>query len=203
MGVLLQLVVLAVGVRLPAGQPAPQLEALTFEGNPWSQQLTGRVTIVDFFATWCPHCRESLAGYARLKQARDVQVIIVDVEEEPAFVVQFFAHNSLPGGVSLLLDPTGAASRTWRVTGFPTAYLIDQNGVIRGSWSGWGEGSLHRLVEEIDDLQRPAPSASSTPRTPAAVRGPKRPAPRAKQKVPARATTLDERARQMGVEVIR
>jgi thiol-disulfide isomerase/thioredoxin len=194
-GPLLQLVVMAAGLRLSAGAPAPRLEALTFEGNAWSEQLAGRVTIVDFFATWCPHCRESLAGYARLKATRDVRVIIVDVEEEPALVGRFFVDHPPPEGVGVLLDPTGAARRAWGVTVFPTAYLIDQSGVIRGSFSGWGDSSGHRLAKQIDALQRPVSAAPPPTTSGPPARGKQRPVPRA--------TTLDERARQMGVEVIR
>ena len=94
---------------IPAGKPAPTLEARTLEDRAWSETLTGQVTIVEFFATWCPHCRRSLAGYHALAAARQVRLIIVDVGEEPALVQAFFARNPPPPNAGVLLDPTDRA----------------------------------------------------------------------------------------------
>jgi thiol-disulfide isomerase/thioredoxin len=184
---LLQVLMLAANMRIPNGQPAPRLQAMTFEGTSFSGRISGKVTVVDFFATWCPHCRDSLAGYQRLKEARDVRVIIVDTQEDPALVARFFTDRPPPGGVGVLLDPSGAASHAWGVTSYPTAYLIDQNGIIRGSFSGWGEDSARHLAERIDVLQRMAA----------------RPRGRKKAAITTGAPSHDERARQLGVEVIR
>src|SRR4051812_1328821 len=69
---------------IPAGRPAPTLEGQTLEGRPWTANLTGEITIVEFFATWCPKCRQSLPDHHALAAARQVRLIIVDVDEEPA-----------------------------------------------------------------------------------------------------------------------
>jgi thiol-disulfide isomerase/thioredoxin len=147
------------GLLVPAGRPAPYLEGQTLEGNTWGAELTGQVTIVEFFASWCPHCRRSLPGYRALVAERRVQLIIVDVEEEPALVREFFTDNPPPPGTGILVDPEGHIRRRWGVAGLPAAFLIDQTGTVRASFAGWGDDTVRRLARKIDDLNKPPPAA--------------------------------------------
>jgi thiol-disulfide isomerase/thioredoxin len=186
---------------VPAGQPAPYLEGKTLEGNSWGASLTGQITIVEFFATWCPHCRRSIEGYARLTAARRVQLIIVDVEEDPAIVQAFFTERRPPAGAGLLVDPDGRIMRQWGVSALPAAFLIDANGTVRDSFKGWGDHVVRDLAEQIDEINRPAPPPHTATAPKARLRQiPKHPS-RSRRVQPA--ATLDERARQIGVEVIR
>jgi thiol-disulfide isomerase/thioredoxin len=182
----------ASSVLIPAGKPAPMLEGQTLDGGRWSETLTGQITIVEFFATWCPHCRRSLAGYQRLEAAREVRLIIVDVDENPALVHDFFARNPPPPNAGVLIDQSGSARQNWGVTGFPVAYVVDQNGIIRKSFSGWGDGSVRELVDLIDRLRRP-PQAQKAARSRRGKAAPPRES----------GISADEHARSMGVEVIR
>jgi len=197
-------------LQVPAGRPAPYLEGKTLDGNSWGAELTGHVTIVEFFASWCPHCRRSLAAYPALIAERQVQIIIVNVEEEPAVVQAFFTRYPPPGRAGILLDTDGQIKRRWGVSGLPAVFLIDETGTIRASFKGWGDSSINRLARKIDAMAKPSPSpgpaadgvqAAEERRETKRPRGSRRQAP-AKQPA-ARPTTLDERARQMGVEVIR
>ena len=140
---------------VPAGRPAPYLEGKTLEGNSWGAELTGQVTIVEFFASWCPHCRRSLDGYRSLVAERRVQLIIVDVEEEPALVKEFFTRNPLPPGAGILLATEGQIKRRWGVSGLPAVFLIDQTGTVRDSFAGWGSSAARELAEQIDVLNKP------------------------------------------------
>ncbi len=193
---LLMLLLAARGALLPAGTPAPSIDARGVDGRPWGQDFDGTITIVDFFATWCPHCREALPDYQRLKAAFGdrFRLVIVDVEEDPATVRAFFARRRLPEGAELVLDRTGATAHAWRVTGYPTVYLLDKHGVIRESWSGWGDDSYRYLSEMIPFLENEDARKQRGAR--AGKRG-RVAADRGK-----RAASEDERARAMGVEIL-
>jgi cytochrome c biogenesis protein CcmG/thiol:disulfide interchange protein DsbE len=196
-------------LMVPAGRPAPYLEGQTLEGNSWGAELTGQVTIVEFFASWCPHCRRSIPAYRSLVAERRVQLIIVNVEEEPALVKEFFTRNPPPASAGILLDTDGRIKRRWGVSGLPAVFLIDQTGTVRDSFAGWSSTAARELAEQIDVLNKPpapVPAGDGAER-PAQrqvtrrTRGSRRQAP-AKQPA-ARPANLDERARQLGVEVIR
>ena len=207
MGLLVWLVA-GSALLIPAGKPAPTLEARTLEDRAWSETLTGQVTIVEFFATWCPHCRRSLGDQYKVAAARQVRIIIVDVDEDPALVHEFFASNPPPANAGVLVDQAGRARANWGVTGFPAVFVVDQAGIIRKRFSGWSEDSGQELVEQIDWLQggeRRAAAAAAAKQTAAKQtaagrrrRGKAPPAPPRDRTV-----SPDEHARQLGVEVIR
>lgn len=165
---LASLILLMSSVLIPAGRPSPPLIARTMAGDVWRERLTGQVTIVEFSATWCPHCRSSLAGYRALLAARPVRLIVVDVDEDPAAVTEFFARHPLPRGAHLLIDLEEHARRTWGVTEFPAVYLIDRDGVIRDSFSGWDDdGGIRYLIRKIDALGARRPARPTVARQPA------------------------------------
>jgi thiol-disulfide isomerase/thioredoxin len=199
-GLLTLLLVAGSGLLVPVGQPAPPLEGQMLDGRAWADTLTGPVTIVEFFATWCPHCRHSLADQHRLAAARQVRLIIVDVDEDPLLVQDFFTRHPPPAGAGVLVDQSGRARANWGVTGFPAVFLVDQNGIIRKSFAGWGEDSASRLVKQIDWLQGGEQRAAAAAAKPAATgrRSRAKAAP-----LRDRGVTPDEHARQLGVEVLR
>jgi cytochrome c biogenesis protein CcmG/thiol:disulfide interchange protein DsbE len=195
---------------IPTGRPAPALEGQTLEGQPWAANLTGEITIVEFFATWCPRCRESLPGHRALAAARQVRLIIVDVDEDPALVQAFFAREPPPPDAGVLIDQSGKARQTWGVTGFPSVYVIDKAGIIRDRFSGWSESCARELAERIDSIRRAerraATAVADTAARPTGAKeggtGRRR---RGKVPPPVRASGMspDEHARSLGVEVIR
>jgi thiol-disulfide isomerase/thioredoxin len=187
---------------IPAGKPAPTLEARTLNDRAWSETLLGQITIVEFFATWCPHCRRSLADQYKLAAARQVRLIIVDVDEDPALVHEFFARNPPPANAGVLVDQAGRARANWGVTGFPAVFLVDQAGIIRRRFSGWGEDSAQELVEQIDSLQG-GERRAAVPAAKQAAAGRRRRGKAPPSPPRDRAVSPDEHARQLGVEVIR
>jgi cytochrome c biogenesis protein CcmG/thiol:disulfide interchange protein DsbE len=192
---------------IPTGRPAPALEGQTLNGQPWSATLTGEITIVEFFATWCPKCRQSLPDHRALAAARQVRLIIVDVDEDPALVQAFFSVDPPPPGAGVLVDRSGSARQNWGVTGFPSVYVVDKGGIIRGRFAGWNETCARELAERIDSIRRAENRAAAadaaarqTSAKPAGVGRRSRvkgPPPRD------RGISPDEHARQLGVEVLR
>jgi thiol-disulfide isomerase/thioredoxin len=182
------------GALLPEGTRAPAIEARGADGRPWGQDFQGRITLVDFFATWCPHCRRSLADHDRLMAVFGdrVRLVIIDVDEEPAVVRAFFTLRRPPAGAEILLDRSKATSRAWRVTGFPTMYVVDRNGLVRSAWSGWGDDGFDYLSKLITYLENERPGG----------RAGKRPRGAPRDLATSSVAAEDARARAMGVEIL-
>ncbi len=98
-------------------------------------QWRGTPVVVNFWATWCPPCIEELpmlADYADRYQGQ-VQFLAVNVDESPVKIQRFVREELGLADTALLflLDPTSAVSLEYRVSGFPTTFFVDAQGVIR------------------------------------------------------------------------
>jgi thiol-disulfide isomerase/thioredoxin len=92
----------------------------------------GQVTVVNFWATWCPPCVEEIPSLNRLRQAMaDVpfELVSVNYAEDPATVLEFMdrVHVDFP----VLSDPDGVESARWKVIVFPSTFVVGPNGQIR------------------------------------------------------------------------
>lgn len=119
---------------LPVLGPAPAWKLKDVDGNAVSSdQFKGKVMVVDFWATWCPPCREEIPGYIDLyrKYGKDRLVIVgASVDEGgPAVVKAFIAKFGINYPVVMADEPTESAFGG--MDAIPTTFLIDQNGQIR------------------------------------------------------------------------
>jgi cytochrome c biogenesis protein CcmG/thiol:disulfide interchange protein DsbE len=137
------------GGRPGVGDVAPSLELDALDGKAFRQsQLLGRVTVVDFSATWCRPCREARRDLATIlgDLGPRIHVVLVDVGEDPALVRRSLDEERPPIGTTVLLDRDGAAARRWGQDRFPTTFLLDESGVIRHINRGWGAGYRERVI---------------------------------------------------------
>src|SRR5689334_4209825 len=95
------------------------------------EDLRGKVVLVDFWATWCDSCLDSLPVYEKLYESRrkdGLVVLGVDEDARSKGVAAFAAQRGV--GYPVLLDPDRDAYYAWRVRGLPTAFLLDADGRI-------------------------------------------------------------------------
>jgi thiol-disulfide isomerase/thioredoxin len=138
---------LAALAAIEVGEPAPALE-----GVPGS--LTGQVTMVVFFATWCQPCHRAfpeLAGIAQATRGR-VRMVLVEAGETPEEVRLFLAANPPPPGATIGTDVSGQARHTWGVHSFPSFFMVDREGFVRRAHHGWGDRSAAIFVRWLHEL---------------------------------------------------
>jgi peroxiredoxin len=115
------------------GDGAPDFALSTLKGDSVRlADLRGKVVFLNFWATWCPPCREEMpfmvALYQRLKERRfEMLAVSIDTKGEAA-VGPFVEKYALPFPV--LLDPDSKIYKLYGLTGIPETFIIDQNGVI-------------------------------------------------------------------------
>ncbi|HUX91204.1 MAG TPA: TlpA disulfide reductase family protein [Gallionellaceae bacterium] len=91
----------------------------------------GKITVVNFWATWCPPCVEEIPSLNRLReqmQDQPFELISINYAESPQKIREFLQRVSVQFPV--LIDPNGKVSQQWNVIGFPSTFVIGKDGRI-------------------------------------------------------------------------
>lgn len=122
-----------VGVGVAKGQAAPDFTLSDSSGKSVTlSDLRGKVVLVNFWATWCPPCRQEMPSmeelYRKVKGS-GVELLAINVEENGKQAVEaFIEHN--PHSFPILLDPEGRAQQLYNVNKFPETFVVDKNGIV-------------------------------------------------------------------------
>lgn len=102
-----------------------------------------KTTLVTFWATWCPPCREEFAELEALAARFGGRLAILAISgEEPETVKRFLAGRK--GGFPVLLDAGDQVKRSLFVRDFPTNLIYDRSGNLAGQI--FGRGSMEELL---------------------------------------------------------
>ncbi|MBV6523039.1 MAG: Thiol-disulfide oxidoreductase ResA [Gemmatimonadaceae bacterium] len=128
----------ACGEQVPAvvevGQSAPVYSAETLDGRTIStMSLSGRVVLLNVWATWCAPCREEIPYLQRLHQTREkdglsIVGVSVDAAGEDARISAFVKEFAMTYPV--WRDPNERILTQFMAIGVPASYLIDRRGVL-------------------------------------------------------------------------
>jgi thiol-disulfide isomerase/thioredoxin len=114
------------------GSLAPGFQLVSLKGGEVSlDRLRGKLVILNFWATWCPPCKEEmplLQDYAD-KHPTDTVLLGINFDEQ-AHVVQDFV-DELNLRFTILLDPGGKISDLYRVRAYPTTFFVGTDGKVR------------------------------------------------------------------------
>jgi thiol-disulfide isomerase/thioredoxin len=132
--------------------PAPHVTYETLSGRPFVlTQQRGHVVFLDFWASWCEPCKLSLPMVEKFARAHpEVEVIPVDVGE-PRAVVEAFAHAHDMRNVAL--DPKTLSQGFFQIEGFPTMVVIDPQGRIRATWTGFNPAIQMNMAHAAQTLK--------------------------------------------------
>jgi thiol-disulfide isomerase/thioredoxin len=138
----------------PLPQPAWELPLIANgEGTVTDSTYLGRVTYVDFWASWCGPCRLSLPALNRLSQefdSADFGVVAISVDYVDEDALDFLKRY--PVDYPVAIDKTGNSGRDFAVAGMPSGYLIGRDGLIREVHIGFRKGDEAFLRKQIQVL---------------------------------------------------
>jgi len=115
-------------------------------------EYRGKVVLLNFWATWCPPCRDEEPSLRQLAKAMDpkkFQLVAVSVDEGGWPVIdKFFGGKAPPYAIAL--DQNARISQTYGTTKFPESYLIDSSGTLRLKFIGprnWADPAVFTLLD--------------------------------------------------------
>lgn len=134
---------------VPLKAAAFELPALTGEARA-KAHYRGKVVLLNFWASWCPPCREEFPSLERLQQAlggKDFTVLAVSVRDSEDGIARFLGGHAPPFDV--LLDAEGKTAQNYRAMGVPVTYLLDREGRMLAGKTGpqaWDSAEMQRLI---------------------------------------------------------
>jgi peroxiredoxin len=138
------------------GAPAPGFELPALSGTAVALgDLRGRVVFVNFWATWCPPCREEAPALERLYRrlrGEGFEVVGVSIDDPSGreAVERFRDEFSL--SFPLLVDPDRSAYRAYQATGVPETFVVDRSGRLAERFVGprdWDEPRYANAVRTL------------------------------------------------------
>jgi peroxiredoxin len=132
---------------------APAFTLMSIDGGRRSiSDFKGKIILLNFWATWCPSCREEMPSLEKLwERFKAKGVVVIAVAEDRRSEVASFARK-LGLTFPILLDPEGAVRKDYEVTALPMTYLIGRDGKISGRMYGgreWAGKKADSLMEHL------------------------------------------------------
>ena len=114
---------------VPSAQPATKFDLAEFNGS---------VVLVDFWASWCAPCRDSLPWLNAMQQkyaAQGLQVVMINLDQDAAAAVKMV--SAITPGIRQFHDPAGELAARYELAGMPSSFLYDRAGVLLASEVGF------------------------------------------------------------------
>lgn len=146
-------------VAAPAveNSPAPDITVNSLQGKPLKlSDLKGKVVLLNFWATWCPPCREEIPSMMKLNSAmagKPFQMVAVSIDEGGVPAIESFFKTS---GFALpaYTDPDGRGAKTYGITGVPETFVIDKNGILVKKVIGSMAWDSPEVISNLEGLMR-------------------------------------------------
>ena len=129
---------------------APEFTLQDLSGKPVSlSDFKGKVVFIDFWASWCPPCRELMPKLQEFYQSNKDTVIIVGISGDNTLdaAKSFVTKNNIT--FPIVFDETKEVFRKYQIAGIPAAVVINTKGEIVQQ----GHFSIEELQEIVKSVK--------------------------------------------------
>lgn len=118
------------------------------------EDYQGKPIIVNFWATWCPPCRDELPSMNRAwkkVEKEGIKMIAINIGEDEESIREF--TKKFPIDFTILLDETSEEISNWSIRGLPTTFIIDASGHVVYQAVGGREWDEDKLLDKVRKLK--------------------------------------------------
>ena len=161
--------------RQHVGKSVPKISLVSLDTGDESLTLSGKISLLNFWGTWCPPCRQELPGLARLasrlKDEPRFQLIAVscgggnrdDLDQLRSETEAFLASTRI--ALSPWADPTGNTrlrfTKAFGFRAYPTTYLIGADQKILAIWTGYSPSVETQIAQSVARSLKQFPATGS------------------------------------------
>ena len=161
--------------RQHVGKSVPKISLVSLDTGNESLTLSGKITLLNFWGTWCPPCRQELPGLARLASRLTneprFQLIAVscgggnrdDLDQLRSETEAFLASTRI--ALSPWADPTGDTrlrfTKAFGFRAYPTTYLIGADQKILAIWTGYSPSVETQIAQSVARSLKQFPATGS------------------------------------------
>ncbi len=161
--------------RQHVGKSVPKISLVSLDTGDESLTLSGKITLLNFWGTWCPPCRQELPGLARLASRLTneprFQLIAVscgggnrdDLDQLRSETEAFLASTRI--ALSPWADPTGDTrlrfTKAFGFRAYPTTYLIGADQKILAIWTGYSPSVETQIAQSVARSLKQFPATDS------------------------------------------
>ena len=136
------------------GQSAPKIQETALAGyEVFRNEMieNGEVTLVNFWASWCPPCRAEHSTLQDLSES-GISVYGVNVKDRDENAIGFLEDEGNPFA-AVAFDNKGRTGIDWGVTGLPETFIIDGDGTVLFRFNGplIAENYTSRFLPELEN----------------------------------------------------
>lgn len=119
------------------GKPAPTTVFQGFDGgkNFKTSDFMGEVVVLNFFAAWCPPCREEHPQLVTLSKQAGFKLVGINFKDKLVNAKQFLVENGNPYAL-IGVDEKGRNALDWGVYGIPETFVVNAKGIVTFKYIG-------------------------------------------------------------------
>ena len=144
----------SISAAVEVGDSAPNCELNQLsKAKPVQLANPGKVTYIDFWASWCGPCEKSMPFLEETNtelKGKDFKLIAVNLDESKKDAEQFLKKHNV--NFTIAADPDNECANTYGVVVMPSSFLIDKKGKVRHVQLGFNVEDKKELRELINKL---------------------------------------------------